>query len=952
MKRFISLLFFSSLIFAYLDVTAQVITTDPSFPSLDEPVTITFDAALSERNELAGYTGRLYTHTGTIMEPGAEWSNVIGTWGVNTEQPELTNIGTNLWSLHIEDIRDFYSLDPDVTDIHQLAFVFRSADATRQTEDLFVDFFTDSVNVRFVEPVSNPLNPYFGELNEVVSVEVEAASAYGKITSVSLFVENDLVKQDTTSTLEYEHTLTKKGRTTFRVLVENDRGDEAEETIFVTVSPDVTEANRPAGIQDGINYHEDDETKVTLSIFAPHKEGIYVIGDFNNWEVDPDYFMKRDQSSPDHAHYWLEIDGLKPGKEYGFQYLIDETVRVADAYAEKILDPWHDGEIIHDGRYPGLIRYPSDYTMHAVSVLQTAQEPYVWQTENFEAPAAEDLIIYELLIRDFLDGNKNTYQGIRDTLGYLENLGINALQLMPVNQFEGNLSWGYNPAFYFAPDKYYGPRRELKKLIDDAHSRGIAVILDMVWNHSFGQSPLLRMYHDAENNRPDDNNPWYMDHIFQNPAMNYGYKFDHGSPHFLEFMDRANRHWMEKYRVNGFRFDLTKGFTTRFKGSNDEWGSLYDQERIDNLIRMKNEIHAFDPKAYVILEHLSDNAEETVLANNDMLLWGNLNHSYNEATMGYQSNLSWGYFGNRNWNDPHLITYMESHDEQRLMWKNLQYGNANADYDIKNLSTALDRMILAGAFFFPIPGPKMLWQYGEIGYDHGLGEDGRGRTDPKPVPGLDYFMDPDRMKLFNTWRAIIALRRENEVFRTRNIDLSLDGFVKRISLYHDSMNVIVVGNFDVRDQTAVYDLPHGGTWWNYLTGESFHADNTQRQSSLKPGSFYIITSEKVELPEPITFTSIVDGHISDIPQEITLNQNYPNPFNPVTTVTYGLSTSAEVQLQVYNLLGQRVVTLVDGYQNAGTHAVEFDASRLSSGTYLLRLQAGQESLTRKMMLVK
>ncbi len=112
------------------------------------------------------------------------------------------------------------------------------------------------------------------------------------------------------------------------------------------------------------------------------------------------------------------------------------------------------------------------------------------------------------------------------------------------------------------------------------------------------------------------------------------------------------------------------------------------------------------------------NSEETVLSNYGMMLWGNMNYDYNEATMGYVSNLTGATYKSRGWSDMHLVSYMESHDEERLMYKNLQYGNSSGTYNIKFFPIAIQRMKLAGVFYFTIPGPKMIWQFGELGYDY------------------------------------------------------------------------------------------------------------------------------------------------------------------------------------------------------------------------------------------
>jgi 1,4-alpha-glucan branching enzyme len=191
--------------------------------------------------------------------------------------------------------------------------------------------------------------------------------------------------------------------------------------------------------------------------------------------------------------FWLEINGLTSGQPYLFQYYIDGKLKIADPYTDQIADPWND-QYITSTTYPDLPAYPEGKTEGIASVLQPGQEQYQWETTDFQVPDKNKLVIYEMLVRDF-DEN-HSYQSVIDRLDYLEDLNINVLELMPVNEFEGNSSWGYNPSFYFAPDKYYGPKNDLKKLVDECHKRGIAVVIDMVLNHSYGQSPLAQMYWD------------------------------------------------------------------------------------------------------------------------------------------------------------------------------------------------------------------------------------------------------------------------------------------------------------------------------------------------------------------------------------------------------------------------------------------------------------------------
>ncbi|MCA1759351.1 MAG: Por secretion system protein, partial [Bacteroidales bacterium] len=408
-------------------------------------------------------------------------------------------------------------------------------------------------------------------------------------------------------------------------------------------------------------------------------------------------------------YFWLEIPGLEGGNEYAFQYFIDGEIRVADPYTEKILDPWND-QYISNETYPGLISYPEGETEGIVSVLHPGQEEYQWEVTDFQIPDKEKLVIYELLIRDFTQ--EHTFKAVREKLDYLEDLNINVLELMPVNEFEYNSSWGYNPSFYFATDKYYGPRNELKKLIDECHKRGIAVVIDMVLNHSYGQSPFVQMYMDNWTITPE--NPWYNEESnFQNTSLRWGFDFNHEADVVKELVDSVNSFWMTEYKVDGFRFDFTKGFSNTPFGPGS-WGSEYDAARIANLKRMADEIWKRKEDALVIFEHLSDNTEEKELADYGILMWGNLHGSYREAGRGNTgaSDLSWGIYEHRGWNEPNLVTYAESHDEERIMVDLLNSGFIEGDYNIRQIPTALDRVELNSVFLLPLPGPKMIWQFG------------------------------------------------------------------------------------------------------------------------------------------------------------------------------------------------------------------------------------------------
>ena len=588
--------------------------------------------------------------------------------------------------------------------------------------------------------------------------------------------------------------------------------------------------------REGITRISDDSLAFVL--FAPGKTQVHLIGDFNDWTASDAYRMEKDGN-----FFRLKIGGLDKNREYVCQYLIDNRIRIADPYANKISDPDYDVAIPPD-IYPNLIAYPKGKTTEIAMVASTANDRYNWQVENFKPADIQNLVIYEILIRDFTE--KRSIKGVQEKLPYLKSLGINAIELMPFNEFEGNDSWGYNPSFYFAADKIYGTSRDYKDFIDACHQNGFAVIMDMVLNHSYGQSPLVRMYQN-NNGTPSSANLWYNT-TSPNQVYSWGYDFNHESQYTQQFVDSVCAYWMQEFKIDGFRFDFTKGFTNT---PGDGWN--YDRARIDILERMAEQVWKRKKDALVILEHLTDNREEKTLAEFGMLLWGNLNYRMNEATMGWtqqntdgswNSDISWGSYTERGWAIPYLVTYMESHDEERLMYKNNRYGKEYDGYNVKNLSTGLQRTAAAAVLFFSLPGPKMIGQFGELGYDYFLGATAEeGRLEKKPIR-WDYYDDPERKALFDVFATMITLKKENDVFNTANFTYELNEPFKYITLISPDKNVVAMANFDVVDAVKKVNFDKTGTWIDHFTNREITVSSPIESITLAPGEYRLLYSIK------------------------------------------------------------------------------------------------------------
>jgi len=902
------------IIFTSYSISAQI-TTEPNLPVANQKVIITFDS--SKESRLGYYTGDLYAHTGLITDKSTnsdDWKYVIGLWGNNTTQPKLTNKGNGMYELEITpDINTYYAVSAGEK-ILKIALVFRSTDNKVQTNNLYVDVYAEGL----VIGIANPVNGAIFSKN----LEMTISATSSETADQKLFIGENLISQNTGTSITVNHTFVESGN--YWIIAEaSANGKTVRDSVKIFVRNDVENTPKPAAYKKGINYPTNNSA--VLVLWAPKKEYVFVLGDFNNWQLSNDFQMKKDGD-----YFWLEIPNLEPGKEYAFQYLIDSEIKIADPYTEKILDPWNDNAI-SAVVYPNLISYPEGKTDGITSVLQPGQEEYNWEVSDFQIPDKNKLVIYELLVRDFT--SDHTYQAVREKLDYLEDLRINVLELMPVNEFEGNSSWGYNPSFYFAPDKYYGPKNELKKLIDECHKRGIAVIIDMVLNHSYGQSPFVQMYMD--NWTVTTVNPWYNQQSnFQNPSLQWGYDFNHESKATRELVDSVSSFWMNEYNVDGFRFDFTKGFSNT-PYSSSSWGSTYDAARIANLERMTSEIWKRNNNAIVIFEHLSDNTEEKELANYGILLWGNMHGNYQEAARGNVggSDFTWAMYNERGWNSANIVSYPESHDEERIMYIIKQKGLSNGTYNIKNQTTALKRIELNSVFNILLPGPKMIWQFGERGYDVSINDFG-GRLGEKP-PYWQYLENPDRIALFKVVAKLNELKQTYPEFTPESFSYSLTTAIKWYRYTNSGNHVLAMGNFDIQQNTANVTFPATGKWFEFFTGDSIEIANTTQAILLAPGEYRLYSTRKFDNPAVITKNKTEVSRSGEI-------SIYPNP----ATTEINVATAGEInEVRIFSATGK----LVKEISSANSSLLKISTVGFLPGVYFVQIINQANTVTRKVV---
>lgn len=943
---------------------AQVLTWTPAFPKDNDNVVITMDATKGNQG-LNNYTpaSDVYVHVGVITNlstSSSDWRYVRFTWGTTTAAAQATSLGSNQWQYTISNPRTFFSVPAGET-ILKIAILFRSGNgnlkqANTDGGDMYIPVYTTTIATKFSVP---PFQPTFIPIPEPISKQQNdfinlTAIANNTAENMKLYLNGtQIASANNVNTISANPQLTVAGNQTI-VAEATLTGTTRTDTLrfFVASAPVV--APLPAGVRDGINY-EPGNTSVVLVLNAPGKNRVSVIGDFpgSNWIEQTNYVMNK---TPDGNHWWLRITGLTPGQEYSFQYLVDGTLRVGEPYAEKILDPFNDG-FITAATYPGIKPYPTGLTTGNVSILQTNAPAYNWTVTNFNRPDKRNLVIYEMLLRDFVAAHD--WKTIRDTLSYLQRLGVNAIQLMPFNEFDGNESWGYNPAYFLAPDKYYGPKNSLKEFIDTCHRRGIAVIMDIALNHTTGASPLAALYWNSSTNQPAANNPWL--NVTATHPFSVFNDFNHESLRTRYFTSRVIEHWLQEYKLDGFRWDLSKGFTQTNSGSNVGLWGQYDASRVAIWKRYYDTMQLKSPGTYCILEHFADNSEEIELSNYGMLLWGNNTAQWQEATMGYTSTSN--FEGNihtvRNWSNPHLIGYMESHDEERLMYKNLQFGNTAGTYNTKDLNTALKRMEQAAAFFFNIPGPKMMWQFGELGYDYSINHCPDGtinnncRTANKPIR-WDYKNVIQRQRLYDIYSAMNKLRfhpwyKDVFIANAVSIDRSLAGGFKflRLRSANDTSCVVVVGNFDVVQQSGTVTFPVAGTWYDYLNGGTFTATGTAQSFTLQPGEYRVLLNRN--LTNAVVTSTGGSPSVSAAGLTASL---FPNPANSNSVLVIDVPETGKVQVELYNQLGQQIKTVFSDRLLKGNHRIPLTGKvdNLPAGSYLLTIQQAGVKVSVKMII--
>lgn len=622
-------------------------------------------------------------------------------------------------------------------------------------------------------------------------------------------------------------------------------GEESHGDIWEGFTPAaVVEQARPAGVVNGI-YYDADGRGVTLCTYAASKtepaKHVFLLGDMTDWRLSNDYQLRRDGN-----YFWIHLSGLEPGREYRFQYAIERAdgvkKQISDLYSEKVLHP--DDAYEPSKVDPALIGYPLKGADGGyVTVIQPGKPAFPWSdaTLHFTRPDKNNLLIYELWVYDYTADR--SLRGVLEQLDYIESLGVNAIELMPVCEFDGNYNWGYSPNHYFALDKAYGTPEMMKTFVDECHKRGMAVILDMVFNHATGLNPMNKLYpYGADLSK----NPFF--NVTAPHGDNVYEDWNHGFEPAHEMFVRALNYWLDEYKVDGYRMDLSHGFCSDVANTS-----------VQNITDYWN--RAVKPHgAYFILEHWGNNmgSERPQLINLGCMCWNNTSNAYCQTAMGWLKDGD--SFASSNTDN--YISYTCSHDEERPFYKAKTYGNG----PIKSDEATRNRRIAANLLMnVLLDGPHMIWQFEELGYDFSINSsadapsstssDNRCSKKPRPET-YGYFTDPLRTAQRERIGRACQLRTRlmPEVFVGNPTDVSL-GTGKAIRSVQWGSDVFVVANLaEATTGPQTVTLP-SGTWYDYLDDPTA----TATTCSLRPGDVKVFTSRPISADLDLVVTDAPVG---------------------------------------------------------------------------------------------
>jgi len=693
---------------------------------------------------------------------------------------------------------------------------------------------------------------------------------------------------------------------------------------------DIVEEPLPEGVEMGPNWIDD---TMFLAVYAPSQPAMKVIvtNPGTSGEDSDAFMMNKDPELED--TWWIQLD--MPNGQYEYEYLLINGTRVADPLSRYLSNGRTRIEIGAGG-------------------ISTADD-YEWQSSNYIRPSLDTLIIYELHVDDFAaQGNgQGTFEDVMNKLDHLKSAGINAIELLPVTDFPGTHSWGYDPHLISAVESNYGTPEDFKILVDAAHSRGMAIIMDIVWNHIRSSSPIWEI-------QPDYNlNPYIKYHTELNPNETEGswgmLDWDHFNSKTIEYINKVNKIWIEEYKIDGFRFDATR--MIGWDLSQPELG----------LPAWTTAILDLDPTIYQIAEHLPadpwliDNTNLTSAWHDSFhdILLSDAHNQFNSATTFMKRVVElheYSNVGNAYANRNQAVKYMISHDEQSILQEMVVFNN----YSIEE---ALERDKFYATIMFTSLGIPMLFQGQEFGLQTGWTDannngDYEEKLQYRPVDWslLDSEVGQSHLDHYS---KLARFRKMNPAFY-RGIFYDLWRYeAERVIVYgykdesegNNNDQIVVIANFSEYDRT-INDVPFisAGDWYNV-----FDPGNDLTTNDGNYGEYFI--SAKTAMVYTNTEWQLSTDKFYTVPKKYQIIELYPNPFNGSLNIQFSITGVTKAKIQIYDLSGRLLKVFKFKVNDHTKKRIVWDAKSdsgldLPSGIYIVSLKTENELTNKKILYLK
>ncbi len=474
--------------------------------------------------------------------------------------------------------------------------------------------------------------------------------------------------------------------------------------------------------------------------------------------------------------------------------------------------------------------FAREFGVGKMSAFTMGYVDYAWNgnEDAWKTPALQDLVLYELMLAEF----GGDIEGAISRLDYLADLGINCVEVMPISNVALTVDWGFLPIGYFGVDERFGKRQDFQRFVDAAHQRGIAVIVDAVYGHTSEHFAYQYVYNQLS----------YHENPFMGPfAKDYfGCSVDYGRSFAQDFFFTANVYWLDRYHIDGFRYDCVPNYwdgstgqgyanlvyntyqTVKSKqGAPGHWQRFFDDEGSIHLIQCAEQLEG--PQEVLDATYSNCAWQNGTLDAAKGVAYGN-----GEAltSLGLQSGLA-GYPSESTCNNDQIkktaLQYIENHDHERFL---CHFGILSKDGELfqegdRNRWCKVQPYLIG---LFTAKGVPMLWQGQEFGENYWLPSSGLGRVMLLRPVRWDYFYDPVGKRLVALVRKLTKLRHQGSQFRYgehyfyNHFDRYQSKSILLFSRWNDSAFSLVALNFSDADQIVPFWFPLDGNYREELHG--------------------------------------------------------------------------------------------------------------------------------------